>query len=77
MESEILYGKDHFYEKLYTSSGIDKCKTVFSSKDAQCKDAVFNKTSNEEIKLEYGMHFIVRNRRKCRIFLKDGLPSVT
>lgn len=65
-----------FYDKLYTSSGIEDCKAVIVTNDVQCRYAVYNKSSQEETVLENGSYIIGRNIRKCQIFVDDPIASL-
>lgn len=60
-----------FYDKLYTSSGIENCRESRNVDVVHYKYAIYNKSSQEETELEYGTYLIGRNHRKCRILLED------
>lgn len=68
--------ENSFFDKLYTSSGIEECKDVVGEKDTLCNYALYNRSSQEEISLEYGSYIIGRNSRKCRIFVNDNKASL-
>ena len=68
--------ENSFFDKLYTSSGMEECKDVVREKDTLCNYALYNRSSQEEISLEYGSYIIGRNSRKCRIFVNDNKASL-
>lgn len=67
--------EEAFYDKLYTSVGIEPCKEIVSDYE-QPEYAVYNRTSHEEVALDYGSHVIGRSSRKCKILIEDKLVSL-
>lgn len=68
--------ENSFFDKLYTSSGIEECKEIVEETDSLCNYAVYNKSSQEEMRLVYGSYIIGRNIRKCRIYVNDNKASL-
>lgn len=68
--------ENSFFDKLYTSSGIEECKETVEEIDSQCNYAIYNKSSQEEMRLENGSYIIGRNSRKCRIYVNDNKASL-